>query len=406
MSWIMPFPESTITGEYGTMSAYRKKNGLQAHSGTDWAPAGSNKGKTIVPAIADGKISLIHYSKFLGWVVVQSATDKAGKTWYIGYCHLKCKTHGINCKSSHAAKQALDVKLGDVLKAGDTSHGMTLGTTGISSSGVHLHATVGKTVKSVFGMTRDKSDLKKLIQANSGPSAESKVKVELEPKNGNVVVKITGIPKGSKLRLRKDGASVWFKTIIDPKKVQTKGVTLTGKHVLSVEMNDSEVFSQEVEPQAVAPKAPKKVISIRKSKNVATAEVEVKGIAVSISATPVTPVATPEPVAPAVPVVQPVPTVTNLTSEDWMKMQNILKADHGYFGAVDGIPGSLTYKSLQRSVVAHGYTGPIDGKPGANTYKALQKRLVSKGTYEGRIDGALGAVTYTAWKKAIDNNSY
>ena len=406
MSWIMPFPEKSITGEYGTMSAYRKARGMQAHSGTDWAPTGSRNGKTLIPAIADGTIKLTQFSKILGWVVVQTAADKAGKIWYIGYCHLKCNQHGIACKGGHDASLAFKFKVGDRFVAGDTSHGMTIGNSGLASSGCHLHATAGKTVKAVFGMTRDKSDLKKLIQANSGPSAESKVKVELEPKNGNVVVKITGIPKGSKLRLRKDGASVWFKTIIDPKKVQTKGVTLTGKHVLSVEMNDSEVFSQEVEPQAVAPKAPKKVISIRKSKNVATAEVEVKGIAVSISATPVTPVATPEPVAPAVPVVQPVPTVTNLTSEDWMKMQNILKADHGYFGAVDGIPGSLTYKSLQRSVVAHGYTGPIDGKPGANTYKALQKRLVSKGTYEGRIDGALGAVTYTAWKKAIDNNSY
>lgn len=389
MSWIMPFPEKAITGEYGTMSDYRRKKGMQAHSGTDWAPAGSRNGKTLIPAIANGTIKLTKFSKILGWVVVQTAADKDGKIWYIGYCHLKCNKCGINCKGGHDASQAFKIKVGDKVKAGDTSHGLTCGTSGLASSGVHLHATLAKTVKGVFGMTKDKYDLKKAIKDNSGPSEESNVNVELEPKNGNIVVKITGIPKGSKLRLRKDGKSVWNKTIIDPKKVQTKGLTLTGKHTISVEMNDYEVFTKEVEPQKVAPvvtPAPQKVVSTGGSENIAP----------PLAAQHATPAPTPKPVT----------VVTSLSREDWMKMQNILKADHGYMGAVDGVPGGMTYKALQRSVVAHGYNGPIDGKPGTNTYKALQKRLVAKGTYEGRIDGALGAVTYTAWKAAIDNNSY
>ena len=397
MSWIMPFPEKSITGEYGTMSAYRKARGMQAHSGTDWAPTGSRNGKTLIPAIADGTIKLTQFSKILGWVVVQTAADKAGKIWYIGYCHLKCNQHGIACKGGHDASLAFKFKVGDRFVAGDTSHGMTIGNSGLASSGCHLHATAGKTVKAVFGMTRDKSDLKKLIQANSGPSAESKVKVELEPKNGNVVVKITGIPKGSKLRLRKDGASVWFKTIIDPKKVQTKGVTLTGKHVLSVEMNDSEVFSQEVEPQAVAPKAPKKVISIRKSKNVATAEVEVEGIAVTISATPATPDATPEAVTFS---------TKPLNREEWAAWQAYLAKFSAYDGPIDGVPGKQTYMALQRSVQAYGYKGPIDGVPGGNTYKAIQRRLVARGSYEGRIDGAWGGQTFAALREVIQNNNY
>ena len=385
-SWIMPFPEKAITGEYGTMSDFRRKKGMQAHSGTDWAPAGSRNGKTLLPMIADGTIKLTQYSRILGWVVVQTAADNAGKIWYIGYCHLKCNKCGINCKGGHDASLAFKVKVGDKVKAGDTSHGITLGTSGVASSGVHLHATAGKTVKAVFGMTRDKSDLKKLIQINSGPLPD--VDVELVPKNGNVVVKITGIPAGSKLRLRKDGKSIWNKTIKDSKKVQTKGVTLKGKHKLSVEMNDMEVFSKEVESQKVAAPAtpaPQKVVSVGGAENVVTPVVQ-----------PATPAPTPK----------PTPVVTSLSREDWMKMQNILKADHGYMGAVDGVPGGMTYKALQRSVAPHGYSGPIDGKPGTNTYKALQKRLVAKGTYEGRIDGALGAATYTAWKAAIDNNSY
>lgn len=312
MSWVMPFPEKTITGEYGTMSAYRRKNGLQAHSGTDWSPPGSNKGKTLIPSIANGTIKLIHYSKFLGWVVVQTAADKDGKIWYIGYCHLKCKTHGVNCKGGHDASAALDVKLGDKVKAGDVSHGMTMGNTGVSSSGVHLHATLAKTVKGVFGMTKDKYDLKKAIYANGGGAVAPKV----DKKTAKAIIKGT------------------------------------------------------------APKAKEE------------------------AAAPVVPAKSAEPVS------TPVANVDSLSQDDWKKFQEILKRDHGYGGVIDGVPGGLTYKSLQRSVVAHGYSGPIDGEPGGNTYKALQRRLVAKGTYEGRVDGNLGPATYTAWKAAIDKNVY
>ena len=389
MTWVMPFPESSITGEYGTMSAYRKKNGLQAHSGTDWAPAGSNKGTTIIPAVADGEVALIHYSKFLGWVVVQTAMDKAGQKWYIGYCHLKCKTHGINCKSSHAPEAALDVRLGDKLTAGDISHGMTMGTTGVSSSGVHLHATLAKTVKGVFGMTKDKFDLKKHIKMNAGPGPEKDVVVTLTPKNGNVVVKIDKFPVGYDMRLRKDGQSVWAKTVKQDK-TQVKGVTLTGKHVLSLEINGMQFWKEEVQKGAAPKSAPPKMDYQRviAEQTAAAAKPEPKS----------EPAPTPTPAAPV--------TVSSLSVDDWKKFQEILKRDHGYAGAIDGAPGAMTYKSLQRSVAAHGYSGPVDGQPGGMTYKGLQRRLVAKGTYEGRVDGNLGPATYTAWKEAIDKNVY
>ena len=387
MTWVMPFPENAITGEYGTMSAYRKKNGLQAHSGTDWAPAGSNKGTTIIPAVADGEVALIHYSKFLGWVVVQTAMDKAGQKWYIGYCHLKCKTHGINCKSSHAPEAALDVRLGDKLTAGDISHGMTMGTTGVSSSGVHLHATLAKTVKGVFGMTKDKFDLKKAIKANAGPGPEKDVVVELEPKNGNVIVKVSKFPAGYKLRLRKDGQSVWNKTSKSASEIHTKGVSLTKTHVLSLEINDM-VFWKETVSKGI--KAPPKMDHQRviAEQTAAAAKPEPKS----------EPAPTPTPAAPV--------TVSSLSVDDWKKFQEILKRDHGYAGAIDGVPGAMTYKALQRSVAAHGYSGPVDGQPGGMTYKGLQRRLVAKGVYEGRVDGNLGPATYTAWKEAIDKNVY
>lgn len=175
MTWVMPFPEKTITGEYGTLSAYRRKMKMQPHSGTDWAPPGSNKGKTLIPAIADGTIRLIQWSKVLGWVVVQTAADKDGKIWFIGYCHLACKKCGINCKGAHGPEIALSVKVGDKVTAGDVTHGMTIGNTGNASSGAHLHATLGKAVKDVFGPTTSKSDLKKAIIANGGGVVAPKV---------------------------------------------------------------------------------------------------------------------------------------------------------------------------------------------------------------------------------------
>lgn len=175
MTWLMPFPEKTITGEYGTLSDYRRKNKMQPHSGTDWAPGGSNKGKTLIPAIADGTIKLVQWSKVLGWVVVQTAADKDGKIWFIGYCHLACKKCGINCKGAHGPEIALSVKVGDKVTAGDVTHGMTIGNTGNASSGAHLHATLGKAVKDVFGPTTAKSDLKKAIIANSGGAVAPKV---------------------------------------------------------------------------------------------------------------------------------------------------------------------------------------------------------------------------------------
>jgi murein DD-endopeptidase MepM/ murein hydrolase activator NlpD len=172
MSWIMPFPEKAITGEFGTMSEFRRKNNMQAHSGTDWAPAGSNKGKTSIPAITRGTIRLVQWSNVLGWVLVQTAMDKDRNLWYIGYCHLACNKCGVNCKGGHDASIAITRKVGDKVNAGD-SVGI-MGNTGSASSGVHLHATLGKQLRDVFGPTSAKSDLKKAILANQGAAPKPK----------------------------------------------------------------------------------------------------------------------------------------------------------------------------------------------------------------------------------------
>lgn len=145
-----PFSSNKITGHFGTLSEYRRKNGLQPHSGTDWAmPEG-----TPIPAIAKGTVKLIQWSKVLGWVVVQTAMDNQGQIWYLGYCHLAKKP---GYEVGHKVAE------GDIIGA---IGGGKKFPSGSASTGGHLHATAGKTLKSVFGTTEQKVDLYKLIQEN------------------------------------------------------------------------------------------------------------------------------------------------------------------------------------------------------------------------------------------------
>lgn len=163
MAWVMPFSEKLITGHFGTLSEYRRKMGMQAHSGTDWAP----KGGTVIPAIANGTVRLIQWSNVLGWVVVQTAMTKARKTVFIGYCHVACDKHGVECKGpDQKCVSPVSFAVGQKLEAGKPS-GMKVGNTGSASTGSHLHATLSNELKGVFGPTSVKQDLFKAIKENA-----------------------------------------------------------------------------------------------------------------------------------------------------------------------------------------------------------------------------------------------
>jgi murein DD-endopeptidase MepM/ murein hydrolase activator NlpD len=158
--WMLPFPDKYITGHFGTMSDFRRKRGMQAHSGVDWArPAG-----TLIPAVTAGEVVLIQYSKVLGWVVVQTGTDpKTKKTKYIGYCHLNCSTHGAECKGpEQRCKTPLKAtKVGDKVELGQKY--LRVGNSGSATTGAHLHLTLSDTVKGVFGPTSVKQDFYKYV---------------------------------------------------------------------------------------------------------------------------------------------------------------------------------------------------------------------------------------------------
>jgi murein DD-endopeptidase MepM/ murein hydrolase activator NlpD len=145
MTWQKPFPDNRITGHYGTLSEYRRKNGMQPHSGTDWAM----KAGTPIPAIANGTVVGIFESKILGHVLVQRVMDKNKKVWFIGYCHLHKKP---------SLAEGTKVKAGEPIGL--------VGNTGSASTGAHLHATLSRTLKGVFGTTAQKADLYKAIEEN------------------------------------------------------------------------------------------------------------------------------------------------------------------------------------------------------------------------------------------------
>lgn len=139
-----PFEPKFITGRFGTLSEFRKARGMQPHSGVDWArPEG-----TPIPALANGTIVLSQESKVLGHVVVLRIMDKEKKLAYIGYSHLQ--------------KPGLEV--GTKVKEGETVG--FVGNTGSASSGPHLHMTVSREIKGIFGPTSVKSDPIQFVKDN------------------------------------------------------------------------------------------------------------------------------------------------------------------------------------------------------------------------------------------------
>ena len=147
----LPFHWKKITGRFGTLSDYRRRNGMQPHSGVDFAmPEG-----TPIPALDRGTIVLQQFSKVLGNVIVLRVLgyDPKGERskrelFYIGYCHLQDKGLAVGTK----------------VKAGDTIG--LVGNTGSATTGPHLHMTVSKQVKGVFGPTSVKQCVIEFTKAN------------------------------------------------------------------------------------------------------------------------------------------------------------------------------------------------------------------------------------------------
>ena len=89
----------------------------------------------------------------MGWGVIIETDDKDtdGKPWFVGYHHLHCNLHGINCKGPNvlgAHSPFVSTKVGD-RKALRAPVGR-IGNTGSASSGPHGHFTLSKTLKGAW----------------------------------------------------------------------------------------------------------------------------------------------------------------------------------------------------------------------------------------------------------------
>jgi peptidoglycan hydrolase-like protein with peptidoglycan-binding domain len=47
--------------------------------------------------------------------------------------------------------------------------------------------------------------------------------------------------------------------------------------------------------------------------------------------------------------------------------------NYGYTGPDDGVPGTNTYKAMQKMASFWGYTGPQDGELGPNSYMGIAR---------------------------------
>jgi murein DD-endopeptidase MepM/ murein hydrolase activator NlpD len=143
MAWQHPFNKRTITSRFGATA-----NRPTPHRGLDYAP----KANTIIPAASAGTIRLIEWSDILGWVVVQSAWNNITKrTVFVGYSHLSCNAHGVNCRGPKvlgAHSPLVSTLVGHKKKLGEPVG--RVGNTGSASRGAHLHLTIGPTLRHVF----------------------------------------------------------------------------------------------------------------------------------------------------------------------------------------------------------------------------------------------------------------
>lgn len=81
----------------------------------------------------------------------------------------------------------------------------------------------------------------------------------------------------------------------------------------------------------------------------------------------------------------------------WKAWQTGLKARWDYPGILDGRPGPLTWRAVQRFA---GVT--VNGVPGPETRRGVQTKLAELGLYDMRVDGAWGKGTWSAIQRGLN----
>lgn len=81
----------------------------------------------------------------------------------------------------------------------------------------------------------------------------------------------------------------------------------------------------------------------------------------------------------------------------WKAWQAALKTRWRFEGILDGRPGPMTWRSVQRFA---GVT--VDGIPGPKTRRGVQAKLAELGLYDMRVDGVWGLGTWSAIQRGLN----
>lgn len=142
--WVKPFPDSKLTGHFGKIRTF-KGAPTNPHRGTDYAPGAD----VVIPNVTAGEVALIKWSNVMGWglIIETDAKDTDGKPWFVGYHHLSCAKHGINCKGPQVHGEHSPFSSTKVGDRKDLKEPVgRVGNSGTASSGPHCHMTLSKTV--------------------------------------------------------------------------------------------------------------------------------------------------------------------------------------------------------------------------------------------------------------------
>lgn len=186
--WQHPFDKSTITDKFGDSEPPR----TSPHRGTDYAPGA----KKLIRSVTAGRVNKIFWSNVLGWVMEQ--TSESGK-YYIGYCHLNCHKHGINCDGSghkDGSTCMKNLKVGDEIEFGQWVG--RVGNTG-ASRGAHVHLTLARKSDPRYAKTQDiEKYIDKQIKKHGSPVENKKETTKAPQKPEQPKPEVTTPEKGQK----------------------------------------------------------------------------------------------------------------------------------------------------------------------------------------------------------------
>jgi hypothetical protein len=335
MAYQHPFPESTVTSEWGETA-----NRPNPHRGRDYAPGGPP-----APSIVNGVVVRSQYQTGLGNVVV-IRNDVDG--YNIGYCHLLERWKAVG------ERVGVGTNIGVV------------GNTGTLSGGRHLHFTVQAPA---------------YTDPSSGPTIDPRIYIG----SGSSVVGGGGSTAGLTTDTQKKYQQYctnrgWYTGLIDGA-FGTKSWAAVQTHLKA-----EGVYSGPADgvPGANTIKG-MQTIAKRGGYTGPVDGVWGPKSDAGLNAWLTTQI---KPVTPSGGTGgqfgDPIPTATQRAFQELLTKLKL------YSGNIDGVWGPMSWKAIQAYMKTQGvYTGPIDGIPGTLTYKGLQE-LAKRGGYDGPIDGIFG----------------